>query len=195
LLSGVYDIKNISLEMIYNGNHASLKTENHSRTFPWNIATAFEIDMAFSADEIATMLVEYEKDYATGMDVVAVAKELYTYTSGYPFMVSRLCQIIHDRIDKKWDIHGVRSAVTALLREDNQLFKDMSKNLENHEDLYHLMYDVLILGRRRSFSYDNPTIGMGYQYGYIKYDRRYSVVIFNKIFEMRISNYFVTKNE
>jgi len=150
--------------------------------------------MAFNADEIATMLVEYEKDYATGMDIARVSEELFSYTSGYPFMVSRLCLIMHNK-SKVWDIYGVRDAVTEFLKEDNTLFSDMSKNLENHEGLYRLLYDVMILGVRRSFSYDNPVIGMAYRYGYIKSDHRYSVVVFNKIFETRISNYFVTKNE
>jgi len=195
ILAGVYDIKNIKLKMINDGILSPHKTENHLRNSPWNIAVDFEVDMAFNAEEISTMLVEYEKDYQTGMDVGSVSKELYTYTSGYPFMVSRLCQIIHKNATMEWDVFGVRSAVTAMLRENNVLFEDMAKNLENHEDLYHLMYDVIILGMRRSFSYDNPTIGMAYRYGYIKFDRRYSVAIFNKIFETRISNYFVTKNE
>jgi len=195
ILAGLYDIKNIKLKMIQDGILMPNENESNLRTSPWNIAVEFKVDMTFNPEEIATMLVEYEKDYSTGMDIDAVSEELYSYTSGYPFMVSRLCQIVHDGIDKEWDIYGVRSAVTAMLREDNQLFKDMSKNLENHNDLYDLMYDVLILGKRRSFSYDNPTIGMAYQYGYIKSDRRYSVVVFNKIFETRISIYFVTKNE
>ena len=195
ILAGLYDIKNIKLKMIDEGIYNPHETENRLKNSPWNIAVDFKVDMAFIADEIATMLVEYEKDYATGMDVGSVSKELYIYTSGYPFMASRLCQIIHDDADKEWDTFGVRSAVTAMLRENNELFKDMGKNLENHKDLYHLMYDVLIIGKSRSFSFENPVIDMAYMYGYIKFDRRYSVVVFNKIIETRISNYFVTKNE
>ena len=194
ILAGVYDIKNIKLKMMGEGTHVLSSGEKQVNS-PWNIAVDFEVDMSFNPEEIATMLVDYEKDYQTGMDVASVSEELYTYTNGYPFMVSRLCQIIHKDVDKEWDIFGVRSAVSTLLRENNELFKDMAKNLENHEGLYQLMYDVLILGMRRSFSYDNPIISMAYQYGYIKFDRRYAVVIFNKIFETRISNYFVTKNE
>jgi len=95
----------------------------------------------------------------------------------------------------EWDIFGVRSAVTVMLQENNVLFEDMGKNLDNHENLCNLMYDVIILGMRRSFSYDDPTIVMAYQYGYIKFDRRYAVVVFNKIFATRISNYFITKYE
>ena len=194
ILAGVYDIKNIKLKMIQDGIYMPKETENHLRNSPWNIAADFKVDLSFSATEIATMLREYEHDYQTGMDVVAVSKELSAYTSGYPFMVSRLCQLMHDE-EKDWDIYGVRAAVTALLREDNQLFKDMAKNLENHQALSDLMYDVLILGLRRSFSYDNPVTEMAHRYGYVTFDQRQAIRVFNKIFETRISNYFVTKNE
>ena len=194
ILTSVYDIKNIKLKMIHDGIYIPTDTENHLRNSPWNIAADFKVDLSFSATEIATMLVAYEQDDQTGMDLATVSKELYLYTSGYPFMVSRLCQIIHDE-EKGWDIYGVRAAVTVLLREDNQLFKEMAKNLENHEKLYHLMYDVLILGLRRSFSYENPVTDMAYRYDYITFDHRQVVRVFNKIFETRTSNYFVTKNE
>lgn len=51
---------------------------------PWNIAAKFNIDMSFSASQIANMLEEYETDYRTGMNIKAVAEEIYGYTSGYP---------------------------------------------------------------------------------------------------------------
>ena len=35
----------------------------HRLNSPWNIAADFNIDMSFSAEEIAGMLQEYEKDY------------------------------------------------------------------------------------------------------------------------------------
>ena len=193
ILVGVYDIKNIKLKMINDGVYMPKETENHLRNSPWNIAADFKVDLSFNATEIATMLAAYEHDYQTGMDVVVVSKELYAYTNGYPFMVSRLCQLIHDET-KGWDIYGVRAAVTALLREDNQLFKDMAKNLENHQALSDLMYDVLILGLKVNFSYDHPVMEMAKRYGYIKKNKRDMIQVFNKVFETRVSNYFVAKN-
>jgi len=184
ILASVYDIAYHDVEFII---EKELPT-------PITDKIDFKIEMEFNAHEITTMLVEYEKDYATGMDVDSVAKELYTFTSGYPFMVSRLCQIIHED-DKGWNVYGVRKAVTEFLKEDHSLFRDIAQNLESRKELYHLLYDVVILGLRRSFSYDNPIIGMAHRYGYIKFDQQYSIVVFNKIFETRISNYFITKNE
>jgi len=196
ILAGVYDIKNIKLKMINDGLYIPEIGENHLRNSPWNIAVEFKVDMAFSASEIKTMLIEYEKDYKTGMDLTIVAQELFDYTNGYPFMVSRLCQIIHQESQwLSWDVYGVRRAVSLFLREDNRLFSDMSKNLENHKDLYDLMYDVIILGLVRSFSFDSPIIEMAFRYGYITFNERHQVRIFNKVFETRMSNYFVAKNE
>jgi len=195
ILAGVYDIKNIKLKMINDGIYVPKEGENNLRNSPWNIASKFGIDMSFNPDEVSTMLREYEKDNQISMDIGSVSEEIFSYTSGYPFMVSRICQIIHDELDKNWSILGVRTAVSLFLKENNELFKDMSKNLENDKDLYNLLYDVIILKLRRSFSYDNPVIQLAYRYGYIKPSERHAVAVFNRIFETRISDYFITKNE
>jgi len=194
ILVGVYDIKNIKLKMINDGIYQPAKTETHFRNSPWNIAVEFKVDMAFDQKEIMTMLAKYEIDHKTGMDLEKVAGEIFAYTNGYPFMVSRLCQLVHnEKLD--WDIYGVRGAVSLFVREDNQLFKDMSKNLENYQDLYHLMHDMLVLGLKRSFSHDDPVLEMALRYGYISFNTRQIVSVFNKVFETRMLSYFVAKSE
>ena len=57
----------------------------HRFNSPWNIAADFNIDMSLSAEGIGQMLTDYEKDYHTGMNVQAIARLIYDYTSGYPF--------------------------------------------------------------------------------------------------------------
>ena len=64
----------------------------------WNIATDFLIDLSFHQEEIAGMLEEYEQEHHTGMNVQMMAEWLYEYTSGYPYLVSRLCKLIEERI-------------------------------------------------------------------------------------------------
>ena len=39
---------------------------------------------------IQEMLLEYEQDYDTGMDIHEMTEFLFSYTSGYPFLVSRI---------------------------------------------------------------------------------------------------------
>lgn len=89
ILAGVYDIKNLKIKI---NNH-----EIHQYNSPWNIAVNFDLDMSFCSEEIQTMLKEYCDENNVNMDIEEFSKELYKYTEGYPFLVSRLCQIIHER--------------------------------------------------------------------------------------------------
>jgi len=193
VLAGVYDIKNIKLKMVAEGSHL-LANDEKEQNSPWNIATTFEIDMTFSIKEIAGMLADYENDHQTGMNVVEVAEEIYFYTNGYPVLVSRICWYLDTKI-KEWSLDGVQEAVRRLEREtDNELFKSLSQNLEKNEEMRNLLYDILILGGRRSFSNDNPAIDLAYRYGYIE-EINDRVKISNKIFEMRMTSYFISKDE
>ena len=72
--------------------------EQHKVNSPWNIAADFDVDMSLSADGIRGMLDEYEKDHATGMDTATAAAYIRQYTGGYPYLVSRICQLIDTRL-------------------------------------------------------------------------------------------------
>ncbi len=194
ILAGVYDVKNIKLKLINEGNHTPASTEGKIFNSPWNIAVDFEVDMSFHPQEISTMLDEYEADHRTGMEVAAISEEIYRYTSGYPFLVSKICKYIDEKLDQDWTVKGVQKAVQMLVKEKNTLFDDLSKNLENNKELYDLIYDVLIIGRKRTFAIDNPTIELGVRYGYIKQQEQ-AIRVSNKIFEIRVCNYFISKDE
>lgn len=58
----------------------------------------FQVDMSFSREDIAGMLRDYEQDHHTQMDIMKISEFIYDYTSGYPFPVSRLCQILDEQI-------------------------------------------------------------------------------------------------
>lgn len=83
ILAGVYDVKNLRRKL--------RPDEAHQYNSPWNIAADFRVDLSFSREDIAGMLLDYEQDYHNGMDVEGIAELLEVYTSGYPFLVSRLC--------------------------------------------------------------------------------------------------------
>ena len=55
--------------------------------------------MSFSREEIETMLDEYVKDKGVKLDKGYFSERLYFYTSGYPFLVSKLCKIIDEKIN------------------------------------------------------------------------------------------------
>jgi hypothetical protein len=141
------------------------------------------------------MLTEYESDNATGMDIPAIAAEIYAYTSGYPFLVSRICKHIDEKLGRDWTVYGVHDAVQILLKEKNTLFDDMIKNLESNSELYSFLYDVLFIGEERDFSIYNPLVELGCMYGFLKENKRGKAMVSNRVFEVLIYNYFLSKNQ
>ena len=194
ILAGVYDIKNIKLKIMNEGTYQPAGGENKIYNSPWNIAVDFGIDMSFSETEIATMLTEYETDHNTGMDIEAISEEIYRFTSGYPFLVSRICQHIDEKLDKNWTPGGVQGALNIILVEKSTLFDDLIKNIENNKKLYDFLYDLLFIGAEKSFNIDNSTINLGYMYGFFK-NSDGKVKVANKIFETRVYNYFISENQ
>ena len=193
ILAGVYDIKNLKLK---------LRPESeHQYNSPWNIAAQYKIDMSFSSAEIAGMLQEYEEDYHTGMDIQSVAEEIYTYTSGYPVLVSLICKYIDEDISndeelkrtiRAWSRKGVEKAVAIILKESSVLFESMAKQLDTYGDLCSIIEDIIYRGKRIPFSLEERSINLGAMFGYIKEENGH-VAIANRIFEMVLLNRFIAK--
>ena len=193
ILAGVTDIRNIKLKMVNDGIYEPAATEGKILNSPWNIATDFRVDMSFSPDEISTMLVDYEADYQTGMDVRAISEEIYDYTGGYPFLVSRVCLCIDKELDKEWTKTGVQEAVKIIIQERSTLFDDLTKNLANFKILNDFFYAMLVEGAQRSFMLYQDDIMLASMFGYIvRKDNK--AVISNKIFEILLSDYYVFNN-
>ncbi|MCL1914335.1 MAG: hypothetical protein FWG10_10800 [Eubacteriaceae bacterium] len=69
---------------------------------------------------------------------------------------------------------------------------DIFKNLEAYKDLYDLVYAVLILGEQRNYIIDNTLIELGATFGFLK-NNSGKEAIANKIFEVGMANYFISK--
>lgn len=187
ILAGVYDIKNMkqrfSAEDVHKGNS------------PWNIAVDFTADMSFSVTDIAGMLEEYERDHQTGMDIGQIAQLLYDYTSGYPFLVSRLCKWMDEQGgDDRWSRNGVLEAVKFLLVEKNALFESLIGKLQDYPELKSMLYSLLFYGQSITYNPDDDVINMAQMFGFVRIQNE-NVVIANRIFETRIYNYFLTTAE
>ena len=203
ILAGVYDIKNLKLK---------IRDENeHQYNSPWNIAAPFDYDMSLSEKGIAGMLADYENDHHTGMDVAAIAKLLREYTSGYPFLVSRLCQLMDEQNGKLkiengelrigdgetvagWNREGFLKAVKLLLKEKNTLFDDMTKKIDQFPKMKQMLADVLYYGRRISFVRDLKEHELAAMFNIIV-EENGLVKIHNRIFETRLYNLFTGEVE
>jgi AAA-like domain/PD-(D/E)XK nuclease superfamily len=190
VLTGVHDIKSLKSKM-----RSEDQTQYNS---PWNIAADFEVEMSFNPAEIAPMLEEYRLAEQVEMEVKPIAERLYYFTSGYPFLVSKLCKIIAEKLlpqkaEKRWVIEDVDRAVNLLLKENNTNFDSLIKNLENNPALYDLVYRVIIEGDVISFNPDEPLTNFGRMYGIFKENGR--LAIHNRIYEQRLYNYMTVKTE
>lgn len=191
VLAGVHDIKNLKFKL--------RNPEDARYNSPWNIAVDFEIDMSFNPQEIAPMLEQYSEAEQVTMDVPKIAERLYYHTSGYPFLVSKLCRNIAEKVLKtkpeiaqnQWTLEDVEASVQLLLKENNTNFDSLFGNLENHQDLYDLVHRVLFEAEIIPFNHYNPTIYKGVLYGIFK--RNGQIRIHNRIYEQLIYDYLASK--
>lgn len=184
ILVGVYDIKNLKRKL--------RPEEEHKDNSPWNIAADFNVEMAFSADEIAEMLEEYEEDQHTGMATGKMAQEIYEYTAGYPYLVSRICQKLDTELGRKWDEQGLLEAVRLLVKEQNTLFDDMAKKLKDYPSLRDMIYAILFNGRIFPYHLGAEQIAIGSMFGFLK-EVDGHVAVANRIFEIWFYNLFIAE--
>lgn len=192
ILAGVYDIKNLKLKL-----HPQEESKYNS---PWNIAVDFDIDMSFSKEDISVMLQEYERDYNTGMDIQAISSLIYDYTAGYPYLVSRLCQLVDEKISgtekyqdraSAWCRNGILAAEMMLRKESNTLFDDMVKKLTEYPRLKEIIQNILFHGIAYPFNRENMLINLGVTFGFLK-EKEGTVVVANRIFETKMYDWFLT---
>lgn len=193
ILAGVYDVKNIKRKI--------RPEDDHKMNSPWNIAVDFTIDMSFSAKEIAGMLQEYENDYHTGMNIEEMAELLSDYTSGYPYLVSRMCKLMDERIvgeksfpDKNsvWTKAGFLAALRLLLKEQNSLFESLIGKLNDFPELNGIISRLLFQGQSIAYNPDDPAVQTAQMFGFVKVVDS-NVVIANRVFETRLYNNYLLK--
>jgi hypothetical protein len=181
ILSGVHDVKNLKLK---------IRADDEQRyNSPWNIATEFDIEMKFNEFEISTMLKDYKLENSIEFDIDIISRKIYEFTNGYPFLVSKICSIIDEKLNKNWSENGINEAVKLLIKENNTLFDSVIKNIENNKDFKNFIYDILIEGIEFSYVHTDGVISLGTIYNILK-EENGKVKIDNKIFEILIYNHF-----
>lgn len=185
ILAGVYDIKNLKLKIRLE--------DQHQYNSPWNIAVPFDVDMSLSAKGISDMLAEYKTDHNLTFDEIFVGQMIRDYTAGYPFLVSRICQII-DAQQYTWDKEGVLKATHDLLVERNTLFDDMVKKLDQYPELKEMLRHILFEGKTRTFHTDEKYLQIGLMFNFLA-NNNGTVAIACRLMETRLYNLFIGENE
>ncbi|MEO0043612.1 MAG: hypothetical protein RL329_3060 [Bacteroidota bacterium] len=191
VLAGVYDVKSLKLK---------IRPDSEQKyNSPWNIAADFKVDMNLHPAEIKPMLADYAQERGITMDVEEMSYGLFYYTSGYPFLVSRLCKIMDEdllpiKMTQDWTQKDLEWAVKRLIHESNTNFETQIKNLENYPDLYETVYQIAIEGESRTFNIHNPVTNLGVIYGLL-INKEGRLAIHNRIYNELIINYMSTKME
>lgn len=195
ILAGVYDIRRLKEKI--------RPEEAHKKNSPWNIAVDFDVDMSLSVKGICGMLSEYEYDHHVGMNISEMAGLLYDYTSGYPFLVSRLCQLMDEKIvgtpnfsnrTEVWTKDGFLEAEKLLLMEKNSLFESLINKLTDYPKLRELLYSMLFQGNKIIYNPDDDTIDTAFMFGFVK-NVDGLMQVSNRIFETRLYNLFLAEEE
>lgn len=189
ILAGVCDIRNLKRKL--------RPDEEHKDNSPWNIAADFDIDMSFTVSQIQEMLDDYEADHHTGMDSGTLAQEIYDYTCGYPYLVSKLCQLLDHQSKESarkaiWNHDGLLDAVRDLVKESNSLFDDMAKKIKDYPELRKLLYDILFCGKSVPYNMGTELVSIGSMFGFLK-DEAGQIAISNRLFEIWFYNLFIAE--
>ncbi|MEO0040908.1 MAG: hypothetical protein RL329_356 [Bacteroidota bacterium] len=191
VLAGVHDVKSLKLKI----RPDAVQKYNS----PWNIATDYKVDLNLYPHEIAPMLEDYSQERGVSMDVQEISYGLFYYTSGYPFLVSKLCKTIDEELlplkkERFWTMDDLVFAVKRLLKETNTNFESLIKNLENNPDLYRMIQRIAIDGERFSFNPHSPMGQLAITYGILA-DKNDAFAIQNRIYQEIIINYMTSKME
>jgi energy-coupling factor transporter ATP-binding protein EcfA2 len=185
VLAGVHDVKSLKIKLRPN--------EESKLNSPWNIATDFKVDMNLYPKEIKPMLDDYVAERGVKMNTKKIAEHIFYYTSGYPFLVSKLCKTVDEdylpkRKAQKWTSADIDQAALDLTKESNANFDSLVKNLEDNSELYDMIYGIAVDNQPFSFNIHNPLTNLATLYGIVTQVNG-RMVIHNRIYNEVILNY------
>ena len=192
VLAGVHDVKSLKLKL--------RPDEEQKYNSPWNIAADFRVDMNLQPSEIVPMLEEYARDEGVKMDTQAIAEQLFYYTSGYPFLVSKLCKMMDEEVlpkreIKEWTNDDIEQVVNQTLRDNhkNTNFENVVKVLENNPSLYEFVYNMLVNVEQGDYNIYDPIVDLGLLNGIFKNGQ--GIRIHNRMYQELIYHYMTSKTK
>jgi hypothetical protein len=190
ILASVIDIKNLKIK---------IDPLSDEKLIPWNIAADFNIDMSFSAGDIAQMVGDYAEERRIGLNVAEVSKALCDFTSGYPYIVSKMCSIIdgwiadgtHEALEA-WSLDGIMMAADKLASSDlNSLLDSLMSKAQAYPHLKKTLYRMLFHGEKVRYNSHVSSHELGVRFGLLKYDKNNVLSVGNRIFETMLYEYFI----
>lgn len=195
ILAGVTDVKHLKSKI--------RDDDQHKVNSPWNIAADFDIDMSLHETGIQGMLDEYKADHNLLINTAEIARQIHEYTNGYPYLVSRICEVIDQKLvpntftalEKAWTIYGVDEAVKFILSETgNPLFESLTGELTNHPNLKYKLRHLLLRGESIAWlPYDEDQQQL-FMYGFIRNSHN-TVTVSNRMFEMLLYTHFIGESD
>ncbi|MDR1638843.1 MAG: hypothetical protein LBT59_04030 [Clostridiales bacterium] len=195
ILAGVSDIRNLKSRI----QNDEKTTKNNSL---WNIAVNTSVNLFFSSDDIYAMLEDYRTERNISMDSRLISNLMMTQTSGYPFLVSKLCWLIDCKVSNSaefsskqsaWTQDGFLMALRLLNIERMQLpvFQSLKNQLEDNSKLYESLKNMLLLGT--NYSIDESISEQAIMHGFLKKDEQDNLHVTNVIFETFLYNIFINE--
>ena len=193
VLAGVHDVRSLKAQI--------RPGETAKQNSPWNIAADFKVDLSLHVPEIASMLEDYARERQVALDPVALAERLFFYTSGYPFLVCKLCKMVDEtflpeKTTAEWTVEDLDRAAQALLMERNVTnFDSLIKNLHNNEELCRIATRIIIDGEAVDYNPYNADIGLGLLYGLFDEspDKRGKLILHNRIYRELVANFLISR--
>lgn len=106
-------------------------------------------------------------DHLTGMDIAEISSLLYDYTSGYLYLVSRICKIMDEELisdpefadqTSVWTKNGFLKTVRQLLQEQSPLFESLIGKTNDYPELKKIIHRLLFEGQNIAYNLDDPAI-------------------------------------
>lgn len=150
------------------------------------------------ADELKE---EYEEDYHTGMEIGEISRLIFDYTSGYPFLVSRLCKVMDEKLrdngafsnqSSVWTRRGFFEAEKIVAKENSTLYQSLIEKLGSYPQLRTVLYELLFTGKPIPYTATNDYIQVAEMFGFIRNEKE-TAVISNRIFETVLYNFFISE--
>ena len=150
-----------------------------------------DIDMSLSENDIQGMLEEYKNDRSINIDTKKISERLYYYTSGYPFLVSMICQIIDEKLNAIWNEETTIKAIKIYSNQRDTLIVDLIDDIEDNKELREYVYNIVMRDKRYKLDIDNSAINLGVTLGYFK-DRGIDLEMANVLFKQILHSYFLS---